>query len=94
MMDKRYENKIISWEKERRPGAWIYSLINSALTTLTLYIILGTLSWGKIISIPFLTFTTLKPYILPAFAILYIIFLFQFKCSEKEYKELLKHKEE
>ncbi len=93
MMNKRDENKILNWERERHFGKWIYALINSALTSVTLYVLLGALNIGKIINIWYLTFENSYHYILPAFCVLYVVFLIQYNHSEEEYKQLLKNKE-
>ena len=92
MMDRRTENKMYIWERERAHGKWMYALVNSALTVVTLYVIFGALNFGKIINIPFLTFDRSYPFLLPAFVLMYIAFLFYYSHREEEYQQLLKHK--
>ncbi len=92
MMDRRTENKMYIWERERTHGQWVYALVNSALTVITLYVIFGALNFGKIINIPFLTFKSSYPFLIPAFVLLYVAFLFYYSHREEEYQQLLKHK--
>ncbi len=93
-MNKRDENKIYNWERERSHGKWIYALINSALTAVTLYAIFGALNFGKIINITFLTFERGYFFILPVFAIMYVVFLIYYSRAEEEYQQLLKYKKQ
>ncbi len=91
-MNKRDQNKMYTWERERKFGKGIYALINAALTVITLYVLCGALNFAKIINIWFLAFDKSYPFLLPAFAVMYIVFLLHYSNAEEEYQQLLKYK--